>query len=208
VTWWAAAWLLWTTPVGVVPASQGSLTEARIQIMVSGDTARVIAWYRFAGTADSLRLEAFRPKRQTLVLHGVAGAAQFRLDTLAGLFRLVTRQTDAAPALDVRYDVTGRLSRIPVFVPEVPTTPGSSDVLIRVAGLGASHVAAYRFPRFRREPGDGWLAQPDHLPSFIVLAATPGSLPVPALVQWSVVALVLLATGAWLLAQWRHRSGP
>jgi hypothetical protein len=208
VTLWAAAWLLWMAPVGLAPAYQGSLAEARIQITVSGDTARVIAWYRFAGTADSLRLAAFRPQRQALVFHGVAGAAQFRLDTLSGLFRLVTRQTDAAPALDVRYDVTGSLSRIPLFVPDVPTTPGSSDVLIRVAGLGASRVAAYPFPRFRREPGDGWLAHPDHLPSFIVLARTPASLPVPAVVQWSVVVLVLVATGAWLSAQWRHRSGP
>ncbi len=155
----------------LAPASgRGTLEEARIQITVHGDTTWVIAWYRCTGTGDSLRLRATRPAGQTLVFQGVAGAAAFRLDTLGAGFRLVSRQADSAPALDVRYHVIGGPARVPLFVPDVATA-GRSAVLIRVTG--EARPARRAEPRFRPEPGDGWLARLRHVPAFVVLAGPP-----------------------------------
>ena len=149
-------------------AAGGALREAHIQITVHADTASVIAWYRFAGTRDSLRFRATRPAGQTLIFQGVAGAAGFRLDTLPHTFRLVSGQTDSAPALDVRYRVVGRLDNIPMFVPGVGTMPGRSDVLVRVSG--DARPLPQGAMRFQPVPGDGWLARPDRVPAFVVLS--------------------------------------
>ena len=135
---------------------------------MSGDTASVIAWYRFTGTGDSLRFTAARPAGQTLVFQGVAGAAGFRLDTGSGRFRLVSGQTDSAPALDVRYHVIGGLDSIPLFVPDSATASGPSGVLVRVSG--DARPLPYDAPRFQRVPGDGWLARADRVPALVALA--------------------------------------
>jgi len=154
-------WLVWAASSG------GTLDEAHIQVTVSGDTAWVIAWYRFAGTGDSLRLNATRPAGQTLIFQGVDGAIDFRLDTLPARFQLVSHQADSAPALDVRYHVIGALDSIPLFVPEPPTAPGRSEVLVRV--FGSAMPARHAVPSFRREGGDGWLAHPERVPVFVAL---------------------------------------
>jgi hypothetical protein len=161
----AAALALWLV---LAAAARGALHEAHIQITVSGDTASVIAWYRFMGIGDSLRFRATHPARQTLVFQGVSGVAGFRLDTLPDGFRLASEGTDAAPALDVRYHVIGRLDSIPLFVPELPTAPGRGDVLVRVSGEARPQPLAGS--RFRPEPGDGWLARVTRVPPCIVLA--------------------------------------
>lgn len=161
----AAGLLVWLA--GAAP-SGGALPEANIQIAVSGDTASVIAWYRFMGTRDSLRFTAARPAGQALVFQGVAGAAGFRLDTLPDGFRLVSSQTDAAPALDVRYRVIGKLDSIPLFVPGPATASGPSNVLVRVSG--DARPLPYAAPPFRPEAGDGWLARAERVPAVIALA--------------------------------------
>jgi hypothetical protein len=158
--------LLWLA--GVVGSGGGRLDEARIQITVSGDTAWVIAWYRFSGTSDSIHLAGTRPAGQTLVFQGVDGAIDFRLDTLSARFQLVSHQADSAPALDVRYHVVGNLTHIPLFVPQAPVVPGRRDVLIRVSG--DARPAPRGASQFRPEPGDGWLARLDRVPGIVALA--------------------------------------
>jgi hypothetical protein len=160
----AAGLLVWLAGAA---SSGGTLDEAHIQIAVRGDTASVIAWYRFAGTGGSLRLGATRPAGQTLIFQGVDDAIDFRLDTLPARFELVSHQADPAPALDVRYHVIGALDSIPLFVPKPPTAPGRSEVLIRV--FGSATPARHAVPSFRREPGDGWLAHPDRVPACVTL---------------------------------------
>ena len=82
-------WLAGAAPSG------GALREAHIQITVRGDTASVIAWYRFAGTRDSLRFRATRPAGQTMIFQGVAGAAGLRAAR-----RAVRRHRSRAPRCD------------------------------------------------------------------------------------------------------------
>lgn len=164
----AVGFLLWLSSAA---AAGGRLEEARIQIAVSGDTAWVIAWYRFAGAGDSLSLTTRRPAGQTLIFQGVAGASGFRLDTLPGALRLASGQTDSAPALDVRYHVIGALDSVPLFVPENTTGSGRSEVLVRVSG--DARPVPLADPRFRPVPGDGWLAGAARVPAIVALTRRP-----------------------------------
>ena len=151
------------------PSPPGSaLREARIQITVRGDTAAVIAWYRFTGAEDSLAFDARRPAGETLAFQGVAGAAGFRLDTLPTRFRLMSHQRDSAAALDVRYRVIGEHDSVPLFVPHIDHTAARGGVLVRVSG--DARPAPHAAPRFRAEPGAGWLARLDRVPAFVVLS--------------------------------------
>jgi hypothetical protein len=189
-------------------APQAILRDARIQIAISGDTARVRARYRVQGAGDSLRLNAIRIAGQSTALDRALGNPQVRLDTLPGLFRLTATGRNPGFTLDLRYRVLGDLSRIPLFVPEAPAAPGESRLLILVNGLAPGRTARFPFPRFNR-PGLGpWVSTPAHLPAFVALVAPSGGLPVPALAQWSVLLIALGGTGVWLVAQLRARRLP
>jgi hypothetical protein len=97
--------------------------------------------------------------------------------------------------------VSGDLSRIPLFVPDAPATPGRSRVIILVDGLAPERIARYVVPRFARDPGGPWRAAPDHLPSVVALVKPERGLPVPALAQGSVLLIAFGGTLAWLLTQ-------
>jgi hypothetical protein len=194
-------------------AQGGTLRDARLQIEVRGDTARVAARYRIVD-ADSIRFTAIRLSGQTLALDLRAADPPFWMDTLPGLFRLRVGAKGRGFPLEVRYRVTGDLARIPLLVPEAPTTPGQSRVTIEILGVTEERAARFVFPRFARELRSGsergeregaWLASPDHLPSFVAVVGSAGALPVPAMAHWSVLLLALGATGLWLLGQRRAR---
>lgn len=183
----------------------GTLRDARVRIEVRGDTALVTARYRIADAGDSVRFNLIRLNGQTLKLDVRLADRRFRVDTLPGLLRLRAEANGRSFPLEIRYLVVGGLARIPLFVPETPTAPGQSRVTIAVQGSDRSRAAAFVFPRFSREGNRGWLATPDHLPSFVTVVDSAGAVPVPGLAQWAVVVLALAATGAWLVAQRRVR---
>ncbi len=180
---------------------QGTLQDARVRMTLAGDTARVSARYRVTDAGDSVRFNAMRVRSQELAFDHPFRDPRLRLDTLPGLFRLTALGRGRAMALELRYTVSGDLSRIPLFVPQAPTTPGQSRVAIIVDGLAPDRVARFVVPRFTRDPGGAWRAAPDHLPSFIALVKPKSGLPVPALAQWSVLLVAIGGTLAWLLTQ-------
>ena len=104
-------------------AAGGALREAHIQITGHADTASVIAWYRFAGTRDSLRFRATRPAGQTLIFQGVAGAAGFHPDTLPDRPRLGSGPTDSAPPPRLRHYGIAALDNVEDLLTEVTTSP-------------------------------------------------------------------------------------
>ncbi len=185
-------------------AQQGALRDARIRIAITGDTAWVSARYRVTDAGDSLRFNALRVASQELTFDLPFRDPRLRFDTLPGLFRVTAAGRGRGLGLDLRYRVTGNLSRIPLFVPEAPAIPGQSRLVILVEGLDANRVASYPFPRFTRDAGP-LLSTPDHLPSFVAVVAPAGGLPVPAIAQWSVLLIALGGTGSWFLAQLRAR---
>ncbi len=187
-------------------AQQGTVRDARIRIAVTGDTARVAARYRVTNAGDSLRFNAIRIASQQTLFERPFRDPRLRLDTLPGLFRVTAAGRGRGLALELRYTVTGDLARIPLFVPEAPTVPGESRVIISVDGVTGERIATFPFPRFTRPAVGPLLATPDHLPSFVAVVAPVGAVPVPAIAQWSVLLIALGGTGAWLLAQLRARS--
>ena len=191
-----------------VTAPQGTLRDARIRIAITGDTARVMARYRVTDAGDSLRFNAIRIASQETAFDRRFGDPRLRLDTLPGLFRLTAAGRGRRLTLELRYTVTGDLSRIPLFVPEAPTVPGESRILILVDGLEPGRVATFPFPHFTRDPAGLLLSTPDHLPSFVAVVARAGPVSVPAIAQWSVLLIVLGGTGVWLLARLRARRRP
>ena len=180
---------------------QGTLQDARIRIAIAGDTARVVGRYRVTDLGDSIRFNAMRVALQQTAFDRRFRDPRLRLDTLPGLFRLTAAGRGRSLALELRYTVTGDLSRIPLFVPEAPTTPGQSRVTISVHGLASERVARFTVPRFVRDPSGAWQAAPDHLPGLVALVGSARGIPVPALAQWSVPLIALGGTLAWLLAQ-------
>jgi hypothetical protein len=196
-----------STAYAAPAAPQATLRDARIRISIAGDTARVSARYRVVDVGDSLRLNAIRIAGQHTAFDRPFGNPRFRLDTLPGLFRLTAAGRRPGFTLELRYRVMGDLARIPLFVPEAPTAPGESHLVILVDGLAPGRTTRFPFPRFTR-PGPGpWVSTPTHLPAFAALVAPSGGVPVPAIAQWSVLLIALGGTGVWLLAQLRSRRG-
>lgn len=186
-------------------AQQGTLRDARIHIGVIGDTARVSARYRVVDAGDSLRFNAIRIAGQGVAFDRPFRNLRLRLDTLAGLFRLTAAGRGRGFTLELQYRVAGDLARIPLFVPEAPTMPGQSRLVVLVDGLPPGRTARYPFPHFTAPAPGTWESTPAHLPAFVALVAPSGGVPVPAVAQWSALLLALGGTGAWLLGQLRSR---
>jgi len=184
----------------VAAAPQGALQDARIRIAIVGDTAHVVARYRITGPGDSIRFHAMRVTAQHPVFDRRFRDPRLRLDTLPGLYRLTALGRGRALMLELRYSVSGDLSRIPLFVPDAPSTPGQSQVTILVDGLAPARAARFVVPRFTRD-GRTWRASPDHLPGMVALVKPEGGFPVPVLAQWSVLLIAFGGTLAWLLTQ-------
>jgi hypothetical protein len=176
-----------------------------VRITLGRESAQVMARYRITDAGDSVRFNTMRVTSQALTFERAFRDPRLRLDTLPGLFRLTAGGRGRAMALELRYTVRGDLARIPLFVPEAPTQPGQSRVLILVDGLAAQRQARFLVPRFTRDPGGAWRAAPDHLPSVVALVKPERGLPVPALAQWSVLLVTIGGTVAWLATQLRAR---
>jgi hypothetical protein len=121
----------------------------------------------------------------------------------------VYRPFDSA-TVRVRYRLTGRLTRIPLFVPSAPTRPPSRAIGITVTGLSEDDVTARTLPRFRREADGSLVARPEHLPTLIAVVADDDGLPIPLIAEWFVVAGALGGTCYWLLglARGTRRTAP
>ena len=187
---------------------QGTLQDARVRIALAAESAQVIARYRITDAGDSVRFTAIRLKSQSLAFDRTFRDPRLRLDTLSGSFRITAGGRGRAMALELRCTVRGDLSRIPLFVPEAPTQPGRSRVVILVDGVRADRLARFVVPRFTRDPGGVWRAAPDHLPSVVALVKPERGLPIPALAQWSVLLVGIGGTLAWLMIQVAARRRP
>lgn len=190
-------------------AISGSLEEARIRVDVQGPhTASVTAHYRIREPGDSVRFSAIRLAGQELRFEHPISHPGVRWDTFPGLYRATAPAEGPSLNLELRYQVQGDLSRMPLPVPEAPARPGVTPVRLTVAGVPPGREARFRFPRFEREPRGSWRATPDHVPSFIVMLEPDRGWPVPAFAQWSVLLVAAGGTAAWLWVQLARRRSP
>jgi hypothetical protein len=175
------------------------LSSADIRVAFAGAEAVVDAEYTVVGASD-IDFVALRIEGQGLVVEQAAmGFHPIALEErrTAVLLR-VYRPFDSA-TVRIRYRLTGRLTRIPLFVPSAPTRPPSRAIGITVAGPSEDDVTATTLPRFRRETDGSLVAHPEHVPTVLAVVADGAGVPIPLFAEWFVVTVALVATGYWLL---------
>ncbi len=200
--------VLWLLPaLAPLPglAQENFLSRSQIAIAVRDSEAQISARYRVTSTQEGLVFYAPRFSGTHLSLEGPPSSAR-SLDTLPGLLRLELPLDTAVGTteIEVRYRVAGNLSRLPIFVPGITTSPPRSRVVITISGLPEREVSKDRFPRLRLDSAGIWRATPDHLPSFVALLR-PRAPSVPRIAEWSVLAAAVGGTLLWLvrLRNWR-----
>ena len=184
---------------GLLVVAAGQLDSATIEIDLAGTTATVRAVYHITrAPSDSVRFLLMRIAGQSVNLTGAAPP------TLSGDDGAVAFTIPApfagSSTTEIEYSVSGDLVRIPIFVPNVPTDPGRSRVVLRVRGY--VHLDAVRdaFPRFITVE-DAIVSRPENLPSFVLLPTGSG-LSTNRAADALVALLVLMGTALWAM---RHR---
>ena len=201
---------------------EGRLDSAKIEIRLQDGTVTVQARYRLTPGGEPLDFTTLRFEGQTVSLlsaegnspisseeianpeedaspEPTSGAPPLELRTAPGLTRL---RGTAGPSGEIRfaYRVTGRLERIPIFVPPWPTVSADERVEIRVLGLKQGGES---FPELVDRHDGSFQAQLSNVPSFVRLPATGRSLPLNRAFDALVIAVALLGAGFWL----RQRLG-
>jgi len=176
------------------------LAAAQIQIAIAADTARVDARYELAGPRDSIRLALIRLPGQTVRVETSQG---MRPSEQTGLTWLVVHQ---ASVVTVSFTVTGRLDRIPLPVPDVPTAPDAKRVSITIEGVAPTARLAEAFPRLRRAGGSA-RAELANVPSLVRLPPERGGWTLTDLTEAFVLVLVLGSSAGWVAAAARRRRG-
>lgn len=190
--------VLGLTVAGVAAATQ--LVTVAVDVNIDSGRAVVDARYRFQGPIDSVRLVLIKLRGQSVRML----STEWTLRESAGLFEFGVAGAASSLPLHVRYEINGAVDRVPIFVPNIATDPGTSRVEIRVVGAGDISVKD-GFPRFRDDGRGGLVARPDNVPSLILLPRR-GSLSINRLADAMVAMLVAFGTAIWLVRNWRRRA--
>lgn len=189
-------------------ADPAPLDTAYIAVTLSGATAGVTTRYRFRTRSDAAEFFVMRVPGQEIRFRSTETLAS--LDHLPGAYRIgVAPAGDGVAWVAIEYDVTGSLTRIPIPVPSNPAHPQASSIRIRVSGLPVTAAFTHAFPRLvlDERSGEAW-ATPTSVPSFLRLPPATASWSVNRLAEALVVALVLLATGMWIVRRRPRPSAP
>lgn len=185
----------------LIAIAAGQLDSAHVSIELDAKSAMVEARYHIAESADPIRFVLIKLNAQHLRMSIISGAeATVSLDTLPGLYAFTLAPSDwRETVVSVRYEVTGDLARIPLFIPSTPTEPGFGGVRILIRGVGSYAVLNDAFPRLVRATDGSVTARPENLPSFVRLPPNRGSWTTNRVADVSVALLVLFATVSWVL---------
>ena len=204
----AAAGLLALAVLQQGQGERGVLRSAEVRIAISDTVAVVEAEYTVVG-AGTLNLLALRVKAQTIAVEqATMGVRVLALEDRDASVTLQAYRPPDSATIHVRYRLTGRLARIPLFVPSAPTNPPVGTVRITVTGLDAARAAVHTVPRFSREEGGVSVARVEHMPSLVALVADPAELPAPRIAELVVLAVAVGGTGFWMTHLARGRRGP
>lgn len=179
------------------------LVAAEVSIERREDHARVAAIYRIEPGQESTIFHAIRFRGQQLTLEG-GGGSDGRVSTEAGLHRI--ELSPAAPAtIHLRYRLRGATTRIPIFVPDAPASPGVTRLRIILRGRGGPAIPV--FPRFGLDAQGDRVAEPTHLPALVLLRPSD-RLDADRLAEWLVVLLLLMGSLAWLARRRGQAAAP
>ena len=183
--------------VGLLAASQ--IIEARVAIEATTNGASVEMEYLVAAPANGLTFDAIKWPGQTISLEG---SAALTVRDLGGLLRIEPMET-GPETFRLVYTVTGNRERVPLFVPNLPTIPGTTTTTISVSGVAAGASLADAFPRVSRQSDGTLLGQPANMPSFVLLPIE-GRINRARLADSLVLVMLLAASVVWIV--WRVRS--
>ncbi len=183
---------------GAIWAGVGLLAQlgsATIDIEVTDSTAVVRARYGIIDATETVRVVVMRfAGQQVEWLDGPVFRAS------EGLYE--SSVPDGVSQVQLRYEVTGDLDRIPLPVPSIPLASTAGTVSIRVTG-GAPVRLDDTFPRFAAD-GGGLVARPSSVPSFV---RVPGGnrLFTNSVADGVVLAMVMLAVAVGVWREWWRR---
>ncbi len=178
------------------------LQAATVNVQVSPDSAAVEARYRFADAQPVTFVLIRRPHQGVDAIEVSGGQATTQEAT--GLLRLTVLPTDTA--IRITYMVRGRLVRIPIPVPDRPSSPGLPRVQIHIRGLPANARLERAFPRLTAEDPGIAGATLANVPSLIRLPPLSGKASVTQAAEWFVVLLVAFGSTVWIVRTRREHA--
>lgn len=170
-------------------ALAADLEGAAVRIEAGPEATRVEATYRVSAT-EGLRFRTLRIPGQQLTW----STEGTRLEEGPGIYWFES----ATSPVTVAYEIRGKRGRVPLFVPDASP---AGRIEIRLSGVEGDLDLRDGFPRLRRAEDGDLVAEPANLPSFVRLPPARGAVTVHRASEALVVALVVLATGTWIVRQ-------
>lgn len=185
--------MVWMMMLGTMATSQ--LTHADVEITFREESVTVEARYTLATPADSVVFTAMQIRGQRVIPN-----FDSRLDQTLGGYRWTTVGTRTPTLVVLVYSVVGKLTRIPIFVPDVTTPLAERVVELRVL-TPADVRLVDTFPRFQPEDPTSLISVTGNLPSFVYLPTGSNRISIHRSADLGVGLLLLFATAFWL---WRR----
>lgn len=181
----------------LVLAAATQLVGANVSVLIDGDTARVTARYQLQHDGP-FAYRAPRIPRQSI--HWYLQPVPFPVDSLSGLLRIraigAVRDT---VIFHFSYAVTGRLGRIPLLVPDIPTDPATVPAItLTVRGVPGFANLQNGFPRMARRVDGSVISSPANLPSFLVVPLRSQRFSTDRVADAFVIVLLMFASGFWV----------
>jgi hypothetical protein len=187
----------------VVIALIPQLGTADVGIDIRTGSVTVDARYEFDVAIDSLHFSVIKVLGQQFRLVPDADPiGQLSLTELPGLYRIRVNPHADETQVDLRYQISGDVFRIPIAVPNLPAKAGGNGVRIVITGVSPNAAVRDGFPRLARQPDGTAVARMENLPSLIRLPPNEGELSANRLADGAVVLLVLVTTAYWVV--WRR----
>ena len=180
------------------------LQAATVDLQVSPDSAVVEARYEFTDLQPVIFVLIRQPD-QVIEAVDIRGG-QATTEEATGLLRLTVLPTGTE--IRVTYLVHGRLIRIPVPVPDRPSSPGQPRVRIHIRGLPADSHLDRSFPRLVGEEPSVAGATLANVPSLVRLPPHTGKVSVTQAAEWFVILLVGVSSAVWMTRARKRRGAP
>ncbi len=189
--------------VSVIAVAQGQLESSDISIDLNERSAVILARYQIVNATRPVRFVLIKLRGQEIRLDAAPGDSSIvDVHSKAGLYEFtVIPSNSGIRTVSVRYEVSGKVDRIPILNPDVPTDPATGAVSIKIRGVPASAALSDAFPRLVRDRDGSVSATLPNLPSVVRLPAAMGDWSTNRLSDLSVALLIVLSSILWLLRQ-------
>lgn len=177
----------------------GTLRSAEIRIVRYAEHSVVINTFIIDRVGGPIEFIAPRLPGQLVIVDGAFGPdIELEAEHQVELRRL--RAPAGAPGVaefQIRYKLEGDLSAVPVFVPNAPSAPAESDVVVVAIGETEGIDGSESFPRLRRAADGSLTATVSNVPNVVNLQNESAGVSVTFVSQLAVVVMILLGSLYW-----------